>query len=335
MPDESTQSPIPKDHDQRFKTLIKLFMPEFVKLFFPATAAKLDFSDVNWLDKEVQPDPPEGKVHELDLVAKLRSLEPVDPARGLGRECLLLLNIEIESPDRTTLIKKRWPGYYIHLSGQYGLPVLPIVLYLDVALQGLGIDRIIHRVYDIKVLEMEFPYVGLPGLDGESYIHGESLLGVALAALMKIPEERAVELAKIALQRLREGELNDAEYFLLNECFEAYAPLTAPEWVSVKNEITPRATGEKIMRPRNKTSFDLGWEEGEASGEVKGEVKGERKAALEMLEIALQKRFGPLSGEIKAALAQFPKERLMDIFQQSFTAQSLDELGIQPVVALS
>src|SRR5260370_5884545 len=59
------------DHDQRFKTLIQLFFQEFLLLFFKSWAERLDAAAVEWLDKEVFPDPPEGQRQILDLVGKL------------------------------------------------------------------------------------------------------------------------------------------------------------------------------------------------------------------------------------------------------------------------
>jgi hypothetical protein len=63
------------DHDQRWKTLLHEFFEEFLRLFFPEWAKLVDFSQVEWLDTEVFPDPPEGKRRSLDVVAKLHVTE--------------------------------------------------------------------------------------------------------------------------------------------------------------------------------------------------------------------------------------------------------------------
>ena len=46
------------DHDQRFKMLIQVFFAEFLVLFFHEWAERFDATSVEWLDKEVFPDPP-------------------------------------------------------------------------------------------------------------------------------------------------------------------------------------------------------------------------------------------------------------------------------------
>src|SRR3954467_14654120 len=100
------------DHDQRFKAMIREFFADFLRLFFADWAARFDLDHVEWLDKEVLPDPPEGSRPLPALVAKLGRKEPAaghDPA--VPDAWLALVHIEIESPEKTTLLKPRMPGY--------------------------------------------------------------------------------------------------------------------------------------------------------------------------------------------------------------------------------
>lgn len=139
------------DHDQRFKALVREFFPDFLRLFFADYARRFDLSHVEWLDKELFPEPPDGGKHVLDLVARLTAIEPVGPA-GEPSPWLAVVHIEVESPDRTTLLKPRLPGYYVHLRERYGLPVLPVVLYLKVGLDGVGTDTVVERFWELEAL---------------------------------------------------------------------------------------------------------------------------------------------------------------------------------------
>ncbi len=56
--------------DQLFKDLLRTFFREFLELFFPDVAARLDFSRVRFLDKEAFTDLPDGSRREADLVAQ-------------------------------------------------------------------------------------------------------------------------------------------------------------------------------------------------------------------------------------------------------------------------
>ncbi len=65
------------DHDQRFKLLLQAFLKEFLEQFFPDVTRRVDFTvPVEWLSQEHFLDPPRGRKRVLDLVAKLRTLEP-------------------------------------------------------------------------------------------------------------------------------------------------------------------------------------------------------------------------------------------------------------------
>jgi hypothetical protein len=45
--------PAGPDHDQRLKVLLKEFFEAFFLCFFPAWAARFEFTDIDWLDKAV------------------------------------------------------------------------------------------------------------------------------------------------------------------------------------------------------------------------------------------------------------------------------------------
>src|SRR5438132_13538987 len=88
------------DHDQRFKGLLREFFADFFRLFFAAWAERLDFTRVEWLDKEVFPEPPQGKRRFLDLVAKIATRQVVPSQRpGQNDSWIALIHIDIEHAD--------------------------------------------------------------------------------------------------------------------------------------------------------------------------------------------------------------------------------------------
>ncbi len=76
------------DHDQRFKTLLKTFLDQFFRAFFPEWADRFDFPRVDWLEQEIFSDPPHGRRRAVNLVARL-PLRPASrtltPTRGRPR----------------------------------------------------------------------------------------------------------------------------------------------------------------------------------------------------------------------------------------------------------
>lgn len=293
---------IPHDHDQRFKELLREFFADFMRLFFDPFARRFDLSAVEWLDKELFDDPPDGAKHVVDLVAKLRATEPINPTSVDPTTWVALVHVEIESPDRTTLLKPRLPGYYSQLRARHDLPVLPIVLYLKVGLNGIGEDVVEERFWEHQTLTFRYLYVGLPGLNAEDYVGGENWLGVALSALMRMPPGRAAELGAEALRRIGSAPVTEKQRFYLGDCVEAYLDLTPDDRARFRAILETNAE-EKLM-PLNKTSFDLGLEEGIEKGREEGREEGRGDGQLlarrAMLGELLEAKFGPMPADLAA-----------------------------------
>jgi hypothetical protein len=296
------------DHDQRFKSLIQEFFGDFLRLFFADWAARFDLSTVEWLDKEIMPDPPEGTRHLPDLVARIHTRERID-----SEQWLALIHIEIEAPDRATLLKPRLPRYYIHLRDKYEMPVLPIVIYLKVGMNGIGVDVYEERFWELSTLRFSYLYVGLPGLDAVQYMHGDNWLGVALAALMRIPPEKVAWLGAEALRRLTEAPLTEQQRFLLGECVQAYLPLDEKQ-----RQVYDRlVTGEPftMVQAMNQTVYEKGIE--------KGLQKGLQNALLRIGG----KQFGVASSDVETRIRAIHNvERLEALTERVLDAQNWDEL---------
>ncbi len=299
------------DHDQRFKTLIREFFAEFLDLFFCDWAVRLDLSSVEWLDKELYPDPPEGSRHKLDLLAKVPVNQVYDPRFA---ESLLLVHIEVEAPDRVTSITPRLPYYYHFLRDKLQLPVLPIVLYLKVGLDGVGVDRYVEELWGLEVNCFQYLYVGLPGLDGVEYVQGDNWLGIALSALMRIPRERIAWLGAEALRRLAEAPLSEQQRFLLGECVQAYLPLD--EQQQRQFDALLQSESYAGVRAMNQTMYERGIE------------KGRREGQVELIFSLLEDRFGPISQAARDRLEELSPDKLRSLGLQIGIANSLAELGL-------
>lgn len=301
------------DHDQRFKNLIREVFADFLLLFFAPWAERLDCSQIEWLDKEVFPDPPDGPRNILDLVAKLPARQPIHA--GAAKEAwLALVHIEIESPDKVAPLRPRMFQYYVHLRARYGLPVLPIGLYLQVGLDGIGIDVYEEHFWELQAVRFQYLYVGLPALDAVKYLNGENWLGVALAALMKMPKNQAAVLGMDALLRHSKAPLSDQKRYLLSECVQAYLPMDKTQ----KDEIKKLLATEKYagVRAMNKTWFE------------EAEEKGVAKERREMLQEWMEERFGPLSPSVAERLEKMSLDELMAVRKAIRHAQSLSDLGL-------
>ena len=292
------------EHDQRFKTLLREFLPEFLRLFFPERAEAFDLDRIEWLDKELFAAPPHGETFRLDLLAKL-------PWRSAEGESLALIHIEVESRDAVAIMPRRMFDYFRILRRDKPHPVLPIAVYLRVGRDGIGIESYVEEIAGLEVLRFQYLYVGLPALTAEEYVAGSNWLGVALAALMRVPRSRKVRLRAEALRRiLLECKENDYRRLLLQECVEAYLQLSKRQQRAFEQLL--RIEPYKEIEPMMVTTFE------------KGVAKGQREAA----RLLLARRFGPLSTAVLHRLEAWPAERLNDLLWAILDAPSLQALGL-------
>jgi hypothetical protein len=248
------------DHDQRFKTLLREFFAEFMELFFPDRAALLDLTRVEWLDKELFLDPPQGEKRELDLVARV--------AAKSGEEEILLVHVEVESEDRTTGLDDRFAEYYRTLRRKYSQPVLPLAMFLKVGLDGLGERVIEEQVLGEWVHRFRYWYVGLPALEAERYIEDPRWLGAALSGLMRAACNTRARLMAEAQQKLVKYPDPTKRYYLV-DCLQAYAQLSAADRIELASLLQlPEYSGAATM---NKTVYEEGLEKGLERGPARGE----------------------------------------------------------------
>ncbi len=270
----------------------------------------MDLSAIHWLDKELYPNPPEGTRHAIDLVARVSFVQTPDQTKTTPDASILLVHIEIESPDHTTALKPRFPYYYHFLRDTYQLPVLPIALYLKVGLDGIGIDSQVESLWTLEINRFQFLYVGLPELDGIQYVQSNNYLGVALSALMKIPRDKVAWLGAEALRRLCESPLPDQRKYLLGECVQAYLPLDDQQREEYE-QLLQTETYEGV-RAMNETVYE----------------KGRRVERLEVVCSLLEERFGPVTEAIHNYLEQMTIEELRRLTSQILKASCLTELGL-------
>ncbi len=187
--------PAGPDHDQRLKALLKEFFEAFIRCFFPHWADRFDFGEIDWLDKELFLAPPRGERRQLDLVARLKLKPGAPPPRDGVNDLVALIHVEVESRECTVPFRPRMFDYYVQLRRDYGLPVLPIAVFLRVGMNGIGWDAYEEHFWEEEVIRFRYATIGLPGVPGLPYATGENLLGVALERLdgsPRRPSGRAV-----------------------------------------------------------------------------------------------------------------------------------------------
>jgi hypothetical protein len=312
-------APASPNHDQRLKVLLKEFFAQFFWCFFPAWAARFDFGELTWLDKELFLAPPQGDKRQLDLLARLRLRPEAPPPQADRTDLLALVHVEVEARDSVQAFRPRMFEYYVQLRRESQLPVLPIGLFLRVGLDGIGWDAFEEHFWDHRLLRFEYAYVGLPALEAERYASGEHLLGVALSALMRVPAERRAELHAEALKRIVLSGENDWRRHLLAECVEAYSSLDEAQRHALEAMLSTAPYQE--VRPFMITTYERGMLE----GLTKGRLEGQRETAL----LLLAAKFGPLTAAVQERVAALSSEQLRQLLLDLVNSPSLRDLRLE------
>ncbi|HRQ37474.1 MAG TPA: hypothetical protein PLD25_06135 [Chloroflexota bacterium] len=109
-------------NSQIFKEFLHRFLPDFMRLFFPAEAARLDFSTLTFLDQELRINLPEQTLRVPDFVAEVSTLD--------GEREAILVHIEIEGRNQRSLPQRMFE-YYSLLRILRQKKVLPLALMLQ------------------------------------------------------------------------------------------------------------------------------------------------------------------------------------------------------------
>jgi len=295
---------------------------DFLKLFYPQVERRLDFHNIEFLDKEVFTDLHDGSRREADVVAKLRTRD--------GKPELVLIHIEVQArtePD----VNERMFEYYSLLRSRYRLPIFPIVVYLRRGRKGLAIEEYREKLFDTEILRFRYESIRLARLDAEEYLERGGPVGAALAALMNRSarsRSRNLESLRVSmLWNVVESALDEARQFLLIDLIETYFPLS-PKQMESYRRLVSRKEYRKVQ------DVELTWAEKlEEKGLQKGREEGLRTGVLrgkrETLLRLLSSKFGPLpESTTKHVQGIDSVNELAGYFERALVAASLKEMEL-------
>jgi predicted transposase YdaD len=305
-------------HDQLFKTVIGNLLREFLDLFYPEVAARLNFSTTRLLDKELFAEVPEGLKREADLVAEIQT--------HAGEPELVLIHVEIQArtePD----VPRRMFHYYALLSLRYAKPAFPIVVYLRGG-EGIAEEEYKLALFGREHLRFRYGALGLERLPASEYA-GKGPLGSALGALMdKSAVDDIVQFKASMLKEILESELDLELKGLLLNVVETYFELDEQQMDELRRLL---ATEEyRDMIDTDMTYFDKLEERGRQKGREEGREEGREAGKRETLLRLLTSKFGPLpEGVVLRVNALESGSDLDDCLERLLTARSLGELGLE------
>lgn len=322
-------------HDQLFKQLLQSDFASFMRLFFPAVVPQVDFSTLEWMDKEQFTDLPNGAQRTSDLVARLRTQAPQDGSENVS----VLFLTELEARQHQTVkgmrLEERLFQYYSLLWHRYRLPIFPVVVYIRRSNQGLAQHVYRQRLFGKPLLSFHYSSVGLPKLKAADYLMDRAPLAAALSASMSPGEWSRPELKALCLDAIAQAEGNDAQKFVALNHVETYLSLNAVESMQFDQLLQESAhmkaqaihlTWADRMRLEGEK---IGVARGEAIGEAKGKESGLLAGKRLTLSRLLTLKFGPLPSEAQARLEAIESQAQLDgLVDLVLTANSLHDLGL-------
>ncbi len=331
-----------EDHDQRFKKTLKDNFPDFIKMFFPQYFDAIDFDSVVWRDKELYVGEPIGDKVILDTVAHVKTKISVDPDRPDQREWYAIIHIEIESRGSTDLIDQRIVFYYMMLMFEFGVPILPIVLFIKMNKEGIGQETLIWSIFNTKVMEFTYNYVALGGLDPLEYLEKEFPLGWALTSLMKKGKHDPIQVATQAVNKLNTANITDLNRTRLKDILESYFQGTEDQIQEVKKmwridpapKLVPdnESTLARVIRELNEAmaardEATAARDEATAARD-EAEIRGQINSRRDSIRRLIEKRFGENAAQVVASKidAITEMDKLNIIFDEAITTSSVEEL---------
>lgn len=298
-------------HDQLFKELLRTFLKEFLELFFPDIAARLDFHSLRFPNKELFKGFPEGRPREPDVVAELRSQE--------GEREIVLVHVEVQAEPETDFGKRMFE-YYALLWLHFDAPIVPVVLHLTGGdPKGIDIVEYRHALFGQDWVRFHYASVGLARLSAREYLE-TSPFGAALAALMARPKRaEKLELRARMLKRVVESGLDQGRQLLLVTVIETYFKLSEEERIRFRRLVS-RKEYRKVQ------DVELTWaDELRMEGHEKGVVQGKREA----LKRVLIGKFGPLSAEMESRIDSVSSAEALDQYlDRVVTAATVEDTGL-------
>jgi hypothetical protein len=268
------------------------------------------------LKNDLFPQPPTGEHKAIDILAKVKLKKPV---RDKQKALVALVLLEIEGKDSVSVFERRLFDYWYALEKEYQTPVLPTVIFMHKALNGIDVGNSSRTFGSLTINSFNYLRVGLRGLDALDALKTDNWLKIALTGLMNVPKDQAAKVCADSLKKLNRAPLSKLDKYYLGECVEAYSQLDPDQEIEYTNLIETKTYSE--ISGMRRTTGDIAFEE----GEKKGEINERRKKVRAILE----DRFGKLAKKNMAKIDSMNANQLEKAFMKSLRAVSLKEIGLE------
>jgi len=315
-----------ENHDARFKALLRIetILRDFFTLFLPDTAGYVDFSRLEFVDKERMT--LEGRRRTGDLLIKTRYRD---------HRAAFLIHLEHQArPD--SLLAQRMLEYFALDWKDFKLPVYPVLVLSHAGgVRGLRTPVTVDFP-DRRVLHFDFPVINLRVLDARKHAVLRNTAGMALSSAMRVAQADRIPLGVDMVCSLDNAPLESSVRDAVAGFFFSNHRMSDGETLKFHEElakIRPQSRRKRIMQWTNpwiekgieqgiergiergiEQGIEQGIERGIEQGIELGMKEGRRQEAAGLVLRLLRRRCGSLPAEVEAAV-------------QSMTLRRLESLG--------
>ncbi len=295
------------DHDKLFKRLLTVFLPEFMRLFYPRVSQFLDESSIEFLDKELFSDTPDAEKGEADLVVK---------ARFSGSDAFFLIHLEPQSYHDQEF-QARMFRYFVRLYEQYKLPVYPIAVFSYNRREKQPSSLEISFPNKKRVLLFEYEVLQLSKIDYRLYIKSENPITAALVGKMKIEPPARARVKLECIKMLSRLNLEPAKAYLVAQFIDTYQKLTKYQEREYQRGLEAMPEKEEVME------MITSWKR---EGIEQGRQEGRKEGLEESLHLMLQSKYGKESQVLQSRIKELPIELLRGMLTECLVSESVEEL---------
>jgi hypothetical protein len=282
------------NHDALFKKLLKrpAIFKGFFNAFLPDVAAFVDFSSLEYVDKEgVTLD---GRKRTGDLLVK---------TRFRGESAAFLIHLEHQAQPDSDLAR-RMLEYWLMDWRNYDLPVYPIAVLNHQRPAPNSACPLEINFPNKRILEFDFDVIDLFRMNAESYVQMQNPAALALASRMQRKSKERVGLTLDFFLNLAKTPINKKDKAFIAGFFSGYQPLNPGEALQLEMErdkVEPDTAREAVMNLTN-PFIELGKQRGLEQGRYQGEA--------DLVMKQLSRRLGTLSSAQEKAIRKLPLHKI-------------------------
>ncbi len=288
-------------HDQQFKLLISEFPMEFIELFLPQVARKID---------ELKPWPLDKEVVAANRRSRSRAADLVFQAKIQGKDSCIVILIEPQAQFQPHF-PMRLLHYFSGLLLKYRVPVYPVALFSYDKPETVEPNFYQVEVLGKQLISFEYETIQLNILDWRDYCRRRNTIAAALMARMRIAKRDRPEVEFECNRMIATSKLSAERKLVLAEFKNSYLILDDEEMKVYESHLrkASKKLREEIM---NATSH---WER-----------KGRREGQQSMALCLLNKRFGKLNDKQITKIETLNLEQLGRLAGALLDFKSIEDL---------